>query len=237
MKKPTSADIIDPYRPPDLALPTLRSPAAPRRAEFALKFVTVVVVILSVFRAVSGFWEFTTAIAPELMRTSAQPSQIPEVDIAMENWQDAILLIHAKYKIVTGVLGLLGMLAGILGCVAGYFVLKKPRQRRNLLLWACAAALVVEGLGLVPFVLKRWEMLDKAENIAQLVTSPMTQTMVRAATTGATIMMIILGMIYILAKCGFFLYALVVVRRPQTINLFSDEKPVETDDPIPAQLA
>lgn len=234
MKKPTHADIVDPYRPPDLSF-VPASPAKEKRAERTLKFVAVLMLILSGLTFLGGVRQFVSAVFPTRFAQPYRQMGDPEIDAAWEIWRQGALHVQAKYLIVTGALGAAGLAAGAVGCVAAYVVLKKPRRLRMLLFFAIIALMVLEGVALLPNVMMQWEMLDISETMADQVPEGFGRSVLEWSTRGGTILLMLLGLVFASVKLGFYIYGLTVVRRPEIVELFPDERP--PSDTIPAQLA
>jgi hypothetical protein len=129
------------------------------------------------------------------------------------------------------------MASGTLGCAAAYFILRPPRRLRVLLMAACLGLIAVEAIALLPEVLMRWDMLAIADTMAEQVSDSTARMIVEMTSRGGTIVLLILGLAFTVAKTCFYIYGLMVARRPETIELFSDETPPKRDETIPAQLA
>lgn len=231
------SDSLDPYCPPELpaGFRQVKQQATIRTWLLAIAIVTLVLSTISALSAVSGA---LTACFPEAILQSGSKTGNAALDNAQATLHQGLIDLQRKYFAMVFCGSLVALAASGVAFVGGVFALRTPPRYRILFSSGCVAYMASEVLQVGAFFVlqsQSFELLQTfVEEIASANNPGGPPLPIAAVAKVGMYVSLVLTLIYLLAKLGFFTYAVFFLRREDVQRLYAGELPA---DVIQAEVA
>jgi len=230
-------DSLDPYCPPELpaGFRPVKQQATVRTWLLAIAIVTLVLSAISALSAVSGA---LTACFPSAILQSGGKTGNAALDTAQATLHQGLIDLYRKHFALILSVSVATVIACGVAFAGGIFALRTPPRYRTLFLVGCLAFMASEILQVGAFFVLQSQSMELIETFVEDVASANNPggppLPIAAVAKIGMYVSFVLTLIYLLAKMGFFTYAVFFLRRENVQRLYAGET---TTDVIQAEVA